>query len=211
MVQLRFVSVAQAFLPVFTFLSLFVAFAQPPERKVDPTFLHRHLPDVAAKAADVSTDSCQYKPLFGAGDPDTTIVRGVARFGEITVAPGGSSKAVSYPMEEQIYVIMEGSGLLHYGADSSPVRKHDFMYLPAGVEHSLANPSNAPLHLFVMGFKLPESAPPPPKLLIANYDDVKKQTGGRPSRFRGLPTDAGRRQLASATAWRPDTWSPACT
>jgi len=172
MVQLRFISIMAL---------VFAAAAQQPERKVDPTFLRRHLPDVAAKAADVSTDSCQYKPLFGAGDADTTIVRGVARFGEITVAPGGSSKAVSYPMEEQIYVIMEGSGTLHYGADASPVRKHDFLYLPAGVEHSLANPSNAPLRLYVMGFKLQESAAPPPKLLIANYDDVKKQTvGGHP-------------------------------
>lgn len=172
MVQLRFVSIMAL---------VFAAAAQQPERKVDPTFLRRHLPDVAAKAGDVTTDSCQYKPLFGAGDAETTIVRGVARFGEITVAPGGRSKAVSYPMEEQVYVFMEGSGVLHYGAESAPVRKHDFLYLPAGVEHSLANPSSAPLRLFVMGFKLPESAAPPPKLLIANYDDVKKQTvGGHP-------------------------------
>jgi mannose-6-phosphate isomerase-like protein (cupin superfamily) len=37
------------------------------------------------------------------------------------------------------------------------------------------------MRLFVMGFKLPEKAAPPPKLLIANYDDVQKQTvGGHP-------------------------------
>jgi len=180
MVQLRYVSVARACLPVFLFLPVF-ATAQQPERKVDPTFLRRHLPDVAAKPADVTTDSCQYKPLFGAGDSETTIVRGVARFGEMTVAPGGSSKPVSYPMEEQVYVIMEGSGLLHYGADSSPLKKHDFLYLPATVEHSVANPSGAPLRLFVMGFRLPEKAAPPPSLMIANYDDVKKQqVGGHP-------------------------------
>jgi len=181
MVQLRFVPVAQAFLPVFTFLLVSAAAAQQPERKVDPTFLRRHIADVAAKASDVSTDSCRYKPLFGAGDPETTIVRGVARFGEMTVAPGGICKPVSYPLEEQVYVIMEGGGMLHYGAESAPVRKHDFLYLPAGVEHGLANSSSAPVRLFVMGFKLPESAAPPPKLLIANYDDVEKQTvGGHP-------------------------------
>lgn len=172
MVQLRYLSIMAL---------VFAAGAQQAERKVDPTFLRRHLPDVAAKAVDITTDTCQYKPLFGAGDSETTIVRGVARFGEITVAPGGSCKAVSYPMEEQVYVFMEGSGLLHYGAESSPVRKHDFLYLPAGVEHSVANSSGAPLQLFVMGFKLQESAAPPPKLMIANYDDVKKQTvGGHP-------------------------------
>ncbi|HTS25177.1 MAG TPA: cupin domain-containing protein [Bryobacteraceae bacterium] len=152
-----------------------LAAAQQAERKVDPSFLRRHLPDVAAKAADVTTDSCRYKPLFGAGDGETTIVRGVARFGEMTVSPGGASKAVNYAAEEQVYVIMEGIGVLHYGTDTAPVRKHDFLYLPAGVEHWLANPAGTPLRLFVMGFKLPESAPPPPKLLIANYDEVAKQ------------------------------------
>lgn len=173
MVQLRF-------LPIAAF-ALLTAAAQQPERKVDPTFLRRHIQDVAAKASDVSTDSCRYKPLFGAGDSETTIVRGVARFGELTVAPGGACKAVSYPLEEQVYVIVEGSGTLRYGNDSAPVRKHDFLYLPPGVEHAMANTSSAPVRLFVMGFKLPSAAPPPPKLMIANYDEIERQTvGGHP-------------------------------
>ncbi len=146
------------------------------QRKIDPTFLRRFIPDVTAKPMDVSTASCQYKPLFGAGDTDSAVPRGVARFGEMSIAPGGSSKPVSYPAEEQAFVIMEGSGLLHYGPETAPVRKHDFMYLPAGVEHWLANSSGEPMRLFVMGFKIPAGTPPPPKLMIANYDDVKKQT-----------------------------------
>src|ERR1051326_8903238 len=117
--QLRYISVLGLVL---------AAAAQPPERRVDPTFLRRHIKDVAAKASDISTDSCQYQPLFGAGDSEPSIVRGVARFGQVTVAPGGMCKSVSYPLEEQVYVIMEGGGLLHYGAESAPVRKHDFLY-----------------------------------------------------------------------------------
>jgi mannose-6-phosphate isomerase-like protein (cupin superfamily) len=168
------------FLPVVLALSGAVL-AQQPERKVDPTFLRRAIDQVQAKQADVTTDSCRYKPLFGAGDSEPGIARGVARYGEITIAPGGSCKPAKYAAEEQAYVIMEGGGTLHYDADTAPVKKHDFMYLPAGVEHWLANTSGAPLRLFVMGFKIPANTPPPPKLMIANYDDVKKQqVGGHP-------------------------------
>ena len=144
-------------------------------RTIDPTFLHRYLPEVEAGPTEETTDSCHYKPLFGVGDSPTPIVRGVARFGEMTIAPGGSCKPVSYPAEEQVYVIMKGSGVLHYGQSDLPVNKHDFMYLPAGVNHGLANPADGELRFFVMGFKLAETPPPPANPLIANFNDIPKQ------------------------------------
>jgi len=145
-------------------------------RKVDPTFLRRHLSGIQPKQMDVSTDTCLYKPVFGAGDTDTSVVRGVARFGEITVSPGGSCNPVTYPAEEQVYVIKEGAGTLLYGDETAPVKKDDFMYLPAGVRHGVSNPGAAPLRLIVMGFRIPQGTPPPPKLLIANLSEVPKQT-----------------------------------
>jgi mannose-6-phosphate isomerase-like protein (cupin superfamily) len=111
-------------------LLLSCALAAGQLRSVDPTFLHRDIPDVSPKMADVTSDSCEYRPLFGEGDSETTIVRGVARFGQITIAPAGSCKPVDYSAEEQAYVLMDGDGQLHYGGDTSPVKRHDFMYLP---------------------------------------------------------------------------------
>ena len=162
-------------------LAVVPGWGQAPERKVDPTFLRRAIGQVQPKPADISTGSCQYKPLFGAGDPDASIARGVARFGEVAIAPGGSCKAVTYAAEEQVYVVMEGSGTLHYGSETAPVQKHDFLYLPAGVEHALANTGGSPLRFFLMGFRIPENTPPPPKLMIANWDDIpRQQVGGHP-------------------------------
>jgi hypothetical protein len=43
-------------------------------RKVDPTFLHRFIPDVPVKDAD-ATATCRYKPLFGAGDSQPGILK----------------------------------------------------------------------------------------------------------------------------------------
>ncbi len=147
------------------------------ERTVDPTFLVRHLSSVAAKASDITTASCAYKPLFGEGDPNSVIVRGVARFGEVTVTQGGACKAVRYRGEEQAYVIMEGAGAVRYAGNSAPLKKHDFFYLPLGVELMLSAGAS-PLRVLVVGFHLAADSGPPSQLTMANIDDIQKQTVG---------------------------------
>jgi mannose-6-phosphate isomerase-like protein (cupin superfamily) len=149
------------------------------EHPVDPTFLRRSIAGVAEKTMDVSSPTCHYKPLFGAGDSQASALKGIARFGEITVDPGGASKSVAYPREEQAYFVEDGAGELQYGDGKYPVRRNDFLYLPAGIGHSLSNAGGAPLRVIVMGFKL--AAPPTgdaAKPQIANIDDVKKQVVG---------------------------------
>ena len=76
-------------------------FLDAAERPVAPTFLYRRVPDLPEKKADVTTSTCHYKPIFGAGDSETGIVRGVARFGEITVDSGGICALVNYPREDR--------------------------------------------------------------------------------------------------------------
>ena len=75
-------------------------------------FLRRQVSDVRPQADDLTANAKQasYKPLFGIGDKDADQLVGVARYGELTVAPGGSSAMVSYPAEEQMYFIEEGRG-----------------------------------------------------------------------------------------------------
>jgi mannose-6-phosphate isomerase-like protein (cupin superfamily) len=162
---------------LFLFL-LLAPYALGAERTVDPTFLHRYLPDVAAKPSEVSTDTCHYKPLFGKGDAVTSIVKGVARFGEIDVDPQGTCAQSDYPGEEQIYVILEGSGDVEYGGAKVAIHKDDFAYFPPGAAHAASNGSGQPLRLIVMGFKVPTGAPvaAPAKLQVANINDVKQQT-----------------------------------
>jgi mannose-6-phosphate isomerase-like protein (cupin superfamily) len=146
------------------------------ERSVDPTFLHRYLPDVSEQRSDLTTATCHYKPVLGAGDAQARVLHGVARFGEIDIDAGGNCAAVAYPAEEQAYVILEGSGSLDYAGEKIAVRKHDFFYLPPGVRHAMASASGA--RIIVMGFKIPKgtSVTPPAKPQVANFDDVKWQT-----------------------------------
>ena len=153
----------------------------------DPTYVHRRISDVQPQADDLTANAplASYKPLFGAGDPTVKqwpnlccpIIQGVARYGELTVQPNGASAVVSYPAEEQIYYILDGNGTLLYGDEKVPVKKDDFMYLPVNVRHGMANSSNQPVRLLVMGYKIPEgtTVEPTAKLMLANSNDGKLQ------------------------------------
>ncbi len=163
---------------------LSVTAADKAERTVDPTFLHRNLASAVEKNSDLTTTSCHYKPLFGEGDSQTSIVVGVARFGEAIVDPNGTCATVSYPEEDQIYVVLDGNGSAKYGNESVSLRKEDYVYLPASVPHSLMNSSATPLSVIVMGFRTKgfEKAPLPPHALKSNIEDVKTQpVSGHPS------------------------------
>jgi mannose-6-phosphate isomerase-like protein (cupin superfamily) len=156
----------------------------PSLAQVAPTWVHRFVPDIAEMTTDLSTNNCHYLPIFGEGDAAARIARSVARFGEVNVDAQGTCRPVSYAGEEQIYFILEGSGILQYGEEKVPVRKNDFMYLPPGITHTISGSADQPCRVLVMGFRIPAGTTlePPPKLQLANVDDVKEQTvEGHPS------------------------------
>ena len=173
----------------------------------DPIFLRRQVPDVRPQPDELAPDGGQasYKPLFGIGDKDDGQLQGVARYGEITVAPGGTSAIVSYPAEEQMYFIEDGRGTLLYGDEKVSIKKNDFLYLPVGVRHGVANSSDAPVKVIVMGYKLPAGTKvePTPKLMLASADDVPLQvlgSHGPTTQFKLLMglTSSTRDKLSSA-------------
>jgi mannose-6-phosphate isomerase-like protein (cupin superfamily) len=150
----------------------------------DPIFLERKVSDVKPQPDDLTAANAKaasYKPLFGIGDQNADQLKGVARYGELTVGPGGTSALVSYPAEEQIYFVEEGSATLLYGEEKAPIKPNDFMYLPVGVRHGVANSSAAPVKVLVMGYKIPADmkVQPTPKLMLANTDDVQFQDLGQ--------------------------------
>ena len=174
----------------------------------DPAFLRRQVADVKSQPDDLTAANAKavsYKALFGIGDADGSQLKSVARYGELVVGSGGSSALVSYPSEEQMYFIEEGAGTLLYGEEKAPVQENDFIYLPVGVRHGIANSSGAPIKLIVMGYKIPAGmkVQPTSKLLRANADDVQLQILGQhgpTSQFKLMmgPTSSQRDKLAAA-------------
>ena len=125
------------------------------ERKIDPTWLHRTLLEAKESEATFATDSCRYKPLFGEGDSEARILQSVSRFGEIEIAAHGNCQPMVYDREEEIYFVVRGRGVLHYGDEPRAMRQSDFTYLPPRVKHSIANDSDEPLQVLVMSFRIP--------------------------------------------------------
>lgn len=148
------------------------------ERTVDPTWLHRYVPNLSEKHSDLSSSSCHYKPIFGAGDENKQNLRSVARFAEVTIDAGGDCQQIQYEREEEIDFVLEGSGTLQYGDQAYPVRANDFTYLAPGVKHGLANKSGRTMRVLVMGFTIPRRvalSTPSPEPKIVNLENVKEE------------------------------------
>ncbi|MBK5292039.1 MAG: cupin domain-containing protein [Acidobacteriia bacterium] len=150
------------------------------DRAVDPTYLRRNLHKVAAQPDELSAPGCQYRPVFGSGDGESRIARGLSRFGLVQLTPASSCAPVTYAREEQIYFVLSGNGQVLHGGEKHAIRKDDFLYLPPGVAHGLSASAGAALDVIVMGYKIPARMDPaiPAKLQIANLSEVKKQVVG---------------------------------
>jgi len=144
-----------------------------------PLHLKRSVGTLSAVSMDLATETARYTPIFGAGDADPEVPRGVRRYGQVTVDPNGTTRAVAYGSEELVYYVLEGTGTLGYAGREIPISKDGFFYVPAGTDHRFANPREAPLKVMAMGFSVGEApGSPTPPLQIANARDVPAQVLG---------------------------------
>jgi len=148
------------------------------ERNVEPTWLYREVSTLPEQHIDLSSESCHYTAIFGEGDAESKVPKSVARFGELTVAPNGTCRMVEYPREEELYFVLGGSGMFHYGEQSHSLAPNDFAYVPPTVRHSVSNPSSQPLRVVVTTVRIPEGSPlaPPAELAVANLAELKEET-----------------------------------
>ncbi len=149
------------------------------ERKVDPTWLHRFVPNLPETKIPFASDTCHYRAIFGEGDSEGRTLRSVSRFGEMTVEPHGTCQTTLYDRDEELYFVLQGKASLSYGDQAYALRANDFTYVAPGVKHSIANRSEEPVRVVVMGFKIPAKRaidPPPPEPKIVNLDDIKEET-----------------------------------
>lgn len=155
------------------------------DSKVEPTWLHRYIPSVKEVQNGLSSATCHYKPIFGEGDTESRLPLTVTRFAVVALDASGNCQTAHYDREEEIYFILKGSGVLHYGDATYPMRANDFTYLAPGTKHSIANSSQQDVQVLVMGFRIPPAisvSAPSPNPKIVNLDDVKEETvAGHPT------------------------------
>jgi quercetin dioxygenase-like cupin family protein len=83
--------------------------------------------------------------------------------------PGSAGVHHSHEQAEEIYVVIRGAGQMRIGDETIDVKELDGIRVPAGVEHSTANPTDADCWWLVMGS--------PPDEFIA-WDPVAYGPGG---------------------------------
>jgi mannose-6-phosphate isomerase-like protein (cupin superfamily) len=64
--------------------------------------------------------------------------------------PMAHVKKHAHKVQEQVYHVLEGEGLMEIEGETRVVRKHDVIFLPPGVEHSIANSGIADLVFLVV-------------------------------------------------------------
>jgi quercetin dioxygenase-like cupin family protein len=66
----------------------------------------------------------------------------------------------SHKVQEQIYHILDGEGLMEIDGVAHVVRKHDVIFLAPGIEHSIANSGLADLVFLVITSPVTDDATP---------------------------------------------------
>lgn len=65
-----------------------------------------------------------------------------------------------HKVQEQVYHVIEGEGLMELGDTRQVVRKHDFVFVPPGVEHSISNTGTVDLVFLVVTSPVTDDAAP---------------------------------------------------
>ena len=154
---------------------------------------------------ELTTSSAHYFPMFGIGSDSSGMIKGLTRYGNLTIDPSGESKPVKFADEELVVCVLNGTGILDCIREKVPVSINDFIYIPAGMKFSLSNPRERKLSVIIMSFRIMpgNSVNPSAKLMIANADEVPFQvlgSHGPTTTFQLLmgTTESTRDKLAAA-------------
>ncbi|NQV58765.1 MAG: cupin domain-containing protein [Alphaproteobacteria bacterium] len=75
------------------------------------------------------------KPLVGPGDTDITLID----YRISSYQPMAYVAAHTHKIQEQIYHVLDGEGLMEIDGKNTVVRRHDVIHIPPGIEHAIAN------------------------------------------------------------------------
>lgn len=75
------------------------------------------------------------KALVGPGDTD---IKGID-YRISSYQPMAYVAAHTHKVQEQVYHVLDGEGLMELDGESTVVRRHDVIHIPPGIEHAISN------------------------------------------------------------------------
>ena len=73
--------------------------------------------------------------------------------------PMAHVKLHKHKVQEQVYHVLEGEGLMEIHGECRVVRKHDVVFLPPGIEHAISNTGLVDLVFLVVTSPVTDDAP----------------------------------------------------
>ena len=147
---------------------------------------------------DVPLSRDQRPPLYDAQGARLAVGTAARKLGASVdiVAPGMRSCPYHlHHAQEEMFIVIEGSGTLRVGGEMLPIRTGDVMFIPAGPEypHQIINTSDAPLkYLSISTLEAPE---------IVEYPDSGKSLSTGPRDATGQRFDQIQRIGADLDYW----------
>ncbi len=77
-------------------------------------------------------------------------------------APKAFVAAHTHRIQEQVYHVLEGEGIMEIDGERRVVRRHDVIFIPPGVQHALYNTGLTALTFLVITAPVSDDAPPAP-------------------------------------------------
>ena len=85
-----------------------------------------------------------YQILWGAVPQGTKTLRSITAVARITIPPHETNLIHNHPKDEQVYIIIEGGGIVQVGDEKTDAREGDVVILPVNVPHAFYNTSDNP-------------------------------------------------------------------
>lgn len=76
-----------------------------------------------------------------------------------TYAPKAYVAPHTHKIQEQVYHVLAGQGLMEIDGERQVVREHDVIFIPPGIEHALYNTGLTPLTFIVVTTPVSDEAP----------------------------------------------------
>lgn len=118
-----------------------------------------HLPSVKRLALEEQHGEDTLYQIFFEDYPEFDSVRpksmrAFESFSRVLIRPGTTNQMHVHDDQEQVYFVLQGSGIVQVGDETTEVKAGDSIFLPASVPHGFVNNSEKLVILLMIGAKV---------------------------------------------------------
>jgi len=99
-----------------------------------------------------------YQILWGAVPQGTKTLKSITAVARITIPPDETNLIHNHSRDEQVYIILEGGGIVQVGEEKTDAREGDVVVLPVNVPHAFYNTLDNPCIILNVSVRVPQQA-----------------------------------------------------